>query len=589
MSVLLSRRGIRLPLILTAVAIFYLCVTNLPGSYRHALAQPEPVSRHFEYKSSTFDWSKLPLRHPVPELIRLPTQKPRLLPRIQHDFASRASRPSRQRAKIIEERRSQVKAAFKKSWRSYKQHAWLFDELTPVSGQGKNTFGGWAATLVDSLDTLWIMDLKDDFYDSVAAVAQLDWANTEDTACNFFETTIRHLGGLLSAYDLSHEEVLLRKATELGDMLYMAFDTPSHMPPFWFDFQKAKDGQLVAGNHDPSASVTSSSLEFTRLSQITGDHKYYDAIARVTRFLEDSQNHTKLPGMWPTFFDMQNVDKQSIEAGQTSLAWENSFTLGALADSLYEYLPKMHALLGGSDPVYEKLSKRAMGVIAEHILFRPMTASLDGNRPADVMFAGTVYVEDVGPRLDTEGQHLACFVGGMYGLSGKLFGNAEHVDIGDKLARGCGWGYGAFTTGLLPEIFGLESCSQKENCGMRPKDGDRHIRMGFTHARDARYILRPEAIESIFYMYRITGEDDLLDVAWEMFQAIKRSTETELAFSAISDVTASGETEKLDSMESFWLSETLKYFYLIFSSPDLISLDEFVLNTEAHFLRRPRS
>lgn len=124
---------------------------------------------------------------------------------------------------------------------------------------------------------------------------------------------------------------------------------------------------------------------------------------------------------------------------------------------------------------------------------------------------------------------------------------------------------------------------------MKPKDEARHTRMGFTHARDARYILRPEAIESIFYMYRITGEDDLLDMAWGMFQAIRRSTETELAFSAIADVTATGKTEKLDSMESFWLSETLKYFYLIFSSPDLISLDEFVLNTEAHFLRRPRS
>ncbi|KXJ89151.1 family 47 glycosyl hydrolase [Microdochium bolleyi] len=540
--------------------------------------------------NSSFDWASLPQRHPNKELTRLPTGRPLRIPRIQHDFGSSARRPSRQRVKLIAQWRSQVKAAFSKSWQSYKTHAWLFDELEPVSGRGTNTFGGWAATLVDSLDTLWIMDMKDEFYEAVAAVAVLDWANTTDTACNFFETTIRHLGGLLAAFDLSHEDVLLMKAIELGDMLYVAFDTPSHMPPFWFDFKKAKDGTLVAGNHDPSASVTTSSLEFTRLAQLTGDDKYYDAIARVTRFLEDAQNATRLPGMWPTFFDMQVVDTESIRTGQTSLAWENGFTLGALADSLYEYLPKMHALLGGLDPVYEKLYRGAMDAVTANVLFRPMLPGGD-----DILFAGTVFVEDNGPRLDTEGQHLACFVGGMYGLGGKLFDIPDHVALGNKLARGCGWGYGSFPTGVLPEIFGFRTCPTLEGCPWTAdKDADpattsqMHIQRGFKQARDARYILRPEAIESIFYLYRITGEEDLRDIAWDMFESIRRSTETELAFSAIPDVTATCKTEKSDSMESFWLSETLKYFYLIFSEADLISLDDYVLNTEAHPLRRPK-
>jgi len=44
---------------------------------------------------------------------------------------------------------------------------------------------------------------------------------------------------------------------------------------------------------------------------------------------------------------------------------------------------------------------------------------------------------------------------------------------------------------------------------------------------------------------------------------------------------------QLDEMESFWLAETLKYFYLLFSTPDVISLDDWVLNTEAHPFRRP--
>jgi mannosyl-oligosaccharide alpha-1,2-mannosidase len=89
-------------------------------------------------------------------------------------------------------------------------------------------------------------------------------------------------------------------------------------------------------------------------------------------------------------------------------------------------------------------------------------------------------------------------------------------------------------------------------------------------------------------MYRITGKEEYQEIAWRMFQAVKKSTETDFAFSAISDVTASGTTDKLDSMESFWTAETLKYFWLVFSSPDLVNLNEYVLNTEAHPFLRPR-
>lgn len=133
-----------------------------------------------------------------------------------------------------------------------------------------------------------------------------------------------------------------------------------------------------------------------------------------------------------------------------------------------------------------------------------------------------------------------------------------------------------------------------------------HLKKGFRNARDPKYILRPEAIKSIFYLYRVTGDEELRDVDWKMLQAIVKATETPIAYSAIADVTASGETDKMDSMEvcgfltrlpinitcrsktqSFWLAETLKYFYLIFSPPDLVDLDEWVLNTEAHPFRRP--
>lgn len=563
------RRPTRLLSVIGAILIFYILVIFIPK-------QPQPVFG-FGYVKSSYDWSALAQTYPVDKITSPPAGSPRKLPSVQHDFSS-DEQPSEDRLVVLADRRSAVKDAFVKSWDNYKTYAWMYDELRPVSGGGKNTLGGWAATLVDSLDTMWIMGLKDDFHQAAAAVCTIDWETTE-TSINMFETTIRHLGGLLSAYDLSREPALLKKAIELGDMLYAGFDTPNRMPPFWLDFDKAKDGELQAGTRDPSASVTSSGLEFTRLTQLTGDNKYYDAIDRVARFLESTQNSTKLPGMWPTYLNMQTQD----------VTIESDFTVGALADSLYEYLPKMFVILGGLEPMYEEMYRAAMETVTGYLLFRPMLPNQD-----DILFTGDVSVNANAnkPLLTAQGQHLGCFVGGMYGLGGKIFDIPEHVTIGEKIAKGCAWAYDSFPTGIMPEIFDLIACPSLEPCDWNKETwiaqgGDTSLTQGFVDASDPRYLLRPEALESIFLMYRMTGNQDYQEMAWRMFQSIKNATETSLAFSSISDVTVTGETDKLNSMESFWTAETLKYLFLIFSSPDVVNLDEFVLNTEAHPLRRP--
>ncbi|KAI1771134.1 glycoside hydrolase family 47 protein [Hypoxylon cercidicola] len=565
------RRRTRVFAALLVVLLLYLLVGLVP-EHRGTLFG-------FTYVRTSYDWSKQSLEYPIPEYVPLPTARPLSLPKVQYAFTADTSPEGVAREEVLAGRRAEVKAAFTKSWTSYKNVGFGYDELMPVSGKGTDSpgFGGYGATLVDSLSTLWIMGLKDEFYEAAAAAVTINWSDTRDTSINFFETTIRHLGGLLGAYDLSLETALLEKAIELGDMLYLAYDTPNHMPPFWFDFDDAKDGRQVAGYHDPSAAVTSSSLEFTRLAQLTGDNKYYDAINRVTLVLDEWQNKTALPGMWPTYFDFAQLQLNS----------DSSFTLGALADSLYEYLPKTYAILGGLEPIYEKLYRGAMDTVIKNLLFRPMTPDQD-----DILFSGNVYVSsDVGPRLTAEGQHLACFVGGMFGLGSKLFNIPEHLDIGEKITRGCVWAYDAMPTGIMPEIFTLFKCDTLEPCEWDEdtweNEANTQLTKGFKTARDPRYLLRPEAIESVFLMYRMTGNSEYQEMAWRMFQAIRKATETDLAFSSIQSV-REVDTVKLDSMESFWLAETLRYFYLIFSSPDLIDLDEYVLNTEAHPLKRPR-
>jgi mannosyl-oligosaccharide alpha-1,2-mannosidase len=222
------------------------------------------------------------------------------------------------------QRRAQVEDAFKHSWKGYKDHAWLHDEVMPVSGGQKDPFVGWAATLVDSLDTLYIMDLKDEFAEAIAALDKIDFSRPNAEKVPVFEVTIRYLGGLLGAWDISGHKypVLLRKATELGEFLYKAFDTPSGLPVPYYWWKNETDGKLPGEDHVIIAQIASLSLEFIRLSQVTGDPKYAAQIQIITDQLAETQRLTALPGMWPI---------QANCTGTQLSFQDTTFSLGVLA------------------------------------------------------------------------------------------------------------------------------------------------------------------------------------------------------------------------------------------------------------------
>jgi mannosyl-oligosaccharide alpha-1,2-mannosidase len=153
----------------------------------------------------------------------------------------------------------------------------------------------------------------------------------------------------------------------------------------------------------------------------------------------------------------------------------------------------------------------------------------------------------------------------------------------------------------MPETFHAIPCSQfKDNCdwsynkwveALHGNHASHHLKkdgrltLGFYDVIDGRYLLRPEAIESVFILYRITGDKSLRESGWKMFESIIRATKTAYGHSAIDDVTITS-PGKLNNMESFWTAETLKYFYLLFADENVISLDDYVFNTEAHPLSR---
>lgn len=368
------------------------------------------------------------------------------------------------------------------------------------------------------------------------------------------------------------------------------------------------DGQSqVAARRALVSEIGSLSLEFTRLSQLTGDPKYYDAIQRISDVLEKHQDSTKLPGMWPITVDMMTP----------SFVDDTTFTLGAMSDSLYEYFPKQYLLLGGQLAQPKTLYEKFIGVAKDYLFFRiynPENKKLSISGGAQVRSKGEV---SIAPRTE----HLTCFVGGMVGLASKIFDRPQDLGLAEELTDGCVWAYDNNVNGIGPEIFTVMPCPLEGDCAwseeiwydqicnntyFEPKEGvnavaakakhareiieERRLTPGLLNVNDQRYILRPEAIESVFIMLRITGDRKWQEAAWRMFQHVEKATRAEFGAAMIADITVAPEnlsSQLKDSMESFWLAETLKYYYLCFEDFDKVSLDEYVLNTEAHPLKRP--
>ena len=113
-------------------------------------------------------------------------------------------------------RQEAVVNAFRHAWKAYKDYAWGKDEVNPVSHTSSSSFFDMGMTLVDCLDTLWLMGLGEEFQEARDWVEQsLDVEHKQKTV-SLFETNIRVLGGLLSAYHLSEDPMFLDKAVSFG-------------------------------------------------------------------------------------------------------------------------------------------------------------------------------------------------------------------------------------------------------------------------------------------------------------------------------------------------------------------------------------
>lgn len=441
------------------------------------------------------------------------------------------------------EKREAVRNAMKHAWGGYKQYAWGKDELKPVSHSSSDWLG-LGCTIVDALDTLYIMKMEEEFNEAREWIAKkLHFTQNKDIS--FFETTIRELGGLLAAYDLSGDEVFLLKARELADILLVAFETPTGLPRTSLNpATRATKNPSWTGNRGVLAEMGSVQLEFNYLACALGEPDYARKSTAVYDILLSLNTPTK--GLYPVFVETES--RPNFASSQV--------TLGALGDSFYEYLLKFAFQTGNAK--WKEAWDVAASAIKQHLV--------QESSPSHLTY---IAEQTPGGGLQHKMDHLACFTGGMFMLGSNWGEDKENLELGLAITETCHLLYAGQATGIGPEVFNFRE-------GM-----DWVVPVNGKH-----YLLRPETVESYFYAWRFTHDEKWRRYGWEAFQAIETHCRTDVGYSGIRDVTATNPL-KDDQQQSFFLAETLKYLYLLFEDDSVISLESYAFNTEAHPLSYP--
>ncbi|KAJ2886478.1 hypothetical protein H4R27_000611 [Coemansia aciculifera] len=489
--------------------------------------------------------------------------------RMQYDFTEETSEERHVRL----DRADAIRRGFAHAWDGYKQYAYGADEIDVVNKVPKTTRNGWGATLVDALDTLWIMGMEDEFWKARDFVAKLDFGKDGGQLTKVFETNIRYIGGLLSAYELSNDKVFLQKAVELTDVIMPAFNTPLGLPWQMLNVTTGVGSSETPGKTSTNlAEIGTFQMEFYRLSQHTKNSTYHEAAQNVITVMlnknkvNDPSSNYSIPGMYP-----MDIDMVSGKFTSRAAYW------GGGGDSFYEYLAKTWIL---SDFMLE----RNIDMWSESIqsLKRYGVAESTSGH----LFPGFVDGTKFYPYADT----FTNFIPGTLGLISKIVGSDSYFELAENLLEA---GYSVFDR--MPSSLGAEAIKfvrknvPSDYLLMKSSSQSMVDQYGFSLERPY-YLLRPELIESLFYMYRLTGKTIYADRVWKIWQGIQRNCRVPGGYVGTANVavddSASGTMDIINSTESFFFAETFLYLYLTFADQSVISLDEWVFTTEAHPLSR---
>jgi len=287
-----------------------------------------------------------------------------------------------------------VKKAMQHVWSGYKKYAYGRDELLPLSNGGQDNWGGMGTTLVDSLSTLWMLGMKEEFWEARDWIRDnLDFGKVKG-GVSVFETTIRNLGGLLSAYDLSGDKIFLEKADDLGTRLVRAFESRTGIP--YGTTELFDGGRSYNTGWHPNEAVLSEigtlQVEFRYLARVSGKSEY---ATHAMRALDEILKLDAKSGLYPTF--IYNT-KQELSFGN------NEISIGAMGDSFYEYLLKVWLQGGKKEMKYRRMYDKSVTGILDKLIHM--------SRPNYL----TYVAERKGDRVIHKMDHLSCFLGGNLAL-----------------------------------------------------------------------------------------------------------------------------------------------------------------------------
>lgn len=416
---------------------------------------------------------------------------------------------------------ARVREEIRFAWASYRNLAWGHDEAKPVSRTPRDWYGQpLLMTPVDALDTLILAGLKPEAEDAKALILE-KLSFDSDISVKNFEITIRLLGGLLSGYQMTGDRQLLALAEDLGTRLLPAFGSRTGMP---YMFVNLKTGKTDGRKSNP-AEIGTLVLEFGTLSRLTGKPVFYDRARKALAALYERRSKLGLVG--------EEID---VETGEwTGLT---SHVDGGI-DSYYEYLVKCARLFG--DAGCADMAKESLRAIDAHL--------------AEETPTGLWY----GPVNMTTGQRAGSTFGALEAFLPAVLVLAGDLPRARRLQDSC------FRMWTLHDV-------EPESIDYRTM-----------RVTDARYPLRPEIMESAFYLYRATHDPAYLDMGRRFLEDLRRCCRTDGGYTVLDNVVT---RKKGDLMPSYFLAETLKYLYLLFAPEETLDLERVVFNTEAHPLRR---
>ena len=410
-----------------------------------------------------------------------------------------------------------VREEFLHAWNGYKQYAWGHDALKPLS----KTYADWYSTPlfmtpVDAFDTMILMGLTAEAEEAKDLIlSRLDF--DLDMEVQHFEVTIRILGGLISAQQLEGDSGFLELAVDLADRMLPAFDSNTGMP---YRFVNLKTHATRCRFTNP-AEIGTSILEYGTLSRLTGDPKYFNAAKRALIALYQRRSQIGLVGSMIDVVTGRWLAKDSHVGGRI--------------DSYYEYLLKGAILF--NDTELWTMWQDAIAAVNAHV--------------ADEVSGGLWY----GHVNMKNGKQVATVFGTLYAFFPAVLALSGDLDRAARLEDSC---YKMWAVhGIAPEMLNYKTMK---------------VVLGS-------YQLRPEIIESAYYLYHYTGDEKYRRMGVTIFNSIVDRCKTEAGFAALDDVRTGVKT---DTMESYFLAEAMKYAYLLFAPPQDFDFEKVIFNTEAH-------